>query len=113
MGTGSLTLKACKKWDFQLWSLSPVLSSGWALLGETNKWVPVSKARFHDLATARNGKGSSVSVTAKGPEGEKISVAFLAPGATTPTVVECTIPRGSSVSVRVGTANKAGSCVAI
>ena len=109
----SLAFKKCGKWDFQLWSLSPVLSSGWALLGETNKWVPVSKARFHDLATATSGKDSSVSVTAVGPEGEKISVAFLPPGAKSPTVVECTIPRGSSVSVRVGTANKAGSCVAI
>ena len=55
----------------------------------------------------------AIKVTAVGPEGEAIEVAWLKPGATTPTIVKCTIPRGSAVSVRIGTNNPEGSCVAL
>jgi hypothetical protein len=89
-----------------------VLGNGWALLGEPSKWVPVSAARFRDLEYDSTA-GTSCSVTAVGPEGEMIEVAWLKPGDTTPTVVKCTIPRGSAVSVRIGTANPEGSCVAL
>ena len=83
--------------------------------GEPDKWIPVSNARFRDLdyssVSGPSGATTSASVTAVGVEGEKISVAWLAPEATAPTVVVCTIPRGSAVSVRVSSASPKGECV--
>jgi hypothetical protein len=75
--------------------------------------VVVSTARFTDLATATSGSDTSASVTAMGPEGETIEVAWLAPGSTTPTIVKCVMPRGSAVSVQIGTAMKEGQCVQV
>ena len=72
-----------------------------------------SKGCFDSLETDTAGAATSASVTARGPEGEKIEVAWLAPGSTTPTVVSCTMPRGSAVSVQIGTANPKGSCVQV
>lgn len=112
-GSSTISLKACGKWDFQLWALAPVLGNGWTLLGEPSKWVPVSAARFHSLAYDSNGADTEASVIAVGPEGEKIEVAWLAPSATTPTVVSCVIPRGSAVSVQIGSNNPKGSCVQV
>jgi hypothetical protein len=48
-----------------------------------------------------------------GPEGETIEVAWLAPDSTTPTIVKCVMPRGSAVSVQIGTAMKEGQCVQV
>jgi hypothetical protein len=107
----TITLKICDKWDFQLHAIAPVLSNGWALLGEPNKWVPVSNARFRDLAHGTAGAVTSASVTAVGVVGEKVLVAFLAPKATAPTVVVCTVGSGSAVSVRVSSASPKGECV--
>ena len=45
-----LALPATDKWTFNVWSFSPRMPSGWALLGEcTSKWVPVSPQRFEDV----------------------------------------------------------------
>ena len=45
-----LVLPATDKWTFNVWSFSPRMPSGWALLGEcTSKWVPVSPQRFEDV----------------------------------------------------------------
>ena len=41
-----LVVPACDRADFRLFHAAPRLSNGWALLGETTKWVPTSKARF-------------------------------------------------------------------
>ena len=43
-----LPISPCGQWDFQVFTLSPVVQ-GWALLGEPDKWVSVSEARFSDL----------------------------------------------------------------
>ena len=140
----TIALKICDKWDFQLHAVAPVMvrrtqafplmicqwepqvlahtalivwqANGWALLGEPDKWVPVSNARFRDLAYESDGGPgdvTSASVTVVGVEGEDISVAWLAPTATAPTVVVCTVARGSAVSVRVSTASPKGTCVPI
>ena len=111
----TLVLKACDKWDFQLHAVAPVLPNGWALLGEPDKWVPVSNVRFRDLTYDSDGGGgaNSASVTVIGVEGEKVSVAWLAPDATAPTVVECAIPRGSAVVVRVSSARPKGVCLPV
>lgn len=52
-------------------------------------------------------------MTALGPEGETVEVAWLAPGATTPTIVKCVMPHGSAVSVQIGTTMKEGKCVQV
>jgi hypothetical protein len=70
-------------------------------------------ARFKDLATTTSGSDTSASVTAVGPEGEAVEVAWLAPGATTPTIVKCVMPHGSAVSVQIGTTMKQGQCVQV
>jgi hypothetical protein len=49
--TQPLVLPRTDKASFQLWSFSPRLAGGWALLGEVHtKWVPVSTTRFSDVA---------------------------------------------------------------
>lgn len=108
----SVTLQPCGKWDFQLYALAPVLGNGWTFLGEQDKWVPVSAARFSDLmfASSKSGADSSASVIATGSEGEVINVSWLAPGLSTPTVVSCTIAGGSKVYVEVSTAHPTGVC---
>eukprot|EP00039_Didymoeca_costata_P026389 m.15829 g.15829 ORF g.15829 m.15829 type:complete len:770 (+) comp5505_c0_seq1:20-2329(+) len=108
MGGDTIEFKMCKKYDFQVYSLSPVLPNGYAFIGEQSKWVPVSRARFSDLEYGDDGSDSYVSVIALGMETEKIDVSFLAPKATTPTVVSCTIPRGSKVKVTLS--SKGSSC---
>lgn len=111
----TIPLKTCGKWDFQLHAVAPVLPNGWALLGEPDKWVPVSNERFRDLSYSSGGGGGDgfSSVTAMGVEGEAVSVAWLAPNATTPTTVVCTIARGSAVLVRVSIVlgRPKGTCV--
>ena len=110
----TIPLKTCGKWDFQLYAVAPVLPNGWALLGEPDKWVPVSNERFRDFSSSGGGGGDgSSSVTTMGVEGETVSVAWLAPNATTPTTVVCTIARGSAVSVRVSIVlgRPEGACV--
>ena len=44
--------------------------SGWAVIGETAKWVPVNNARITDVSY----DSSSVTVTAAGVHGETVSV---------------------------------------
>ena len=43
-GVGALPLPVSDKVNFTVHSFAPVSSSGWALLGELSKWVPVSAA---------------------------------------------------------------------
>ena len=93
----SIDLKACGKWDFQIWSISPILGNGWALLGEQSKWVPVSAARFSQLTWD---SGGTASVVATGHEGEVVEVAWAKKAGAT-VVARCVIPRGSSVLVSV------------
>jgi len=73
LGPGSsLTAKACGRYDFQLYSIAPVLPNGWALIGETAKWVPVNSVRFSDLSY----DDDSVTVTLNGAVNEAIVVSF-------------------------------------
>ena len=47
IGTGSgITLRKCAKTDFLLLHTAPLLSNGWAVLGELDKWIPVAAARL-------------------------------------------------------------------
>ena len=115
-GAEKIAFKKCDRWDFQLWASAPVLANGWTLLGEPSKWVPVSSSRFEDLQVSSDGDTTSVSVTANGPPGETITVAWLKPGASStrnpsPMLVNCTIPAGGAVSVRVHSGTGTRMCV--
>jgi hypothetical protein len=113
--TDSIAFKACDRWDFQVWAHAPVLENGWVLLGEPSKWVPVSNARFQDLTLNMDGNTASASVTARGPPGEAITVAWLAPGEfTKPLLANCVMPAGGAVNVRVSNASSTEfRCVAV
>ena len=37
-----INLVACGEVDFQVWHTAPVFASGWSILGELSKWVPVA-----------------------------------------------------------------------
>ena len=57
-GASFVSLNACGSYDFQVLTVAPLLPNGWALLGEPDKWVHVSNARFRALSydgnTVRN-----------------------------------------------------------
>lgn len=67
---------------YALVHLAPLRASGWALLGELGKWVPVASQRF---AAVEDGDGASgqqaAALTAelRGAPGEEVEVAFLSP----------------------------------
>ena len=97
----AIDFTACGKWDFQTWALAPVdAASGFALLGEQSKWVPVSATRFSELEHSVSTGRSGAAVTAKGIFREEIEVSWyhrLIDGFQT--VVKCTV--GESGTVRV------------
>ena len=64
--------------DFELYSISPLFSSGWALLGELDKVVRVSPARF--AWVAGDGEGLRFEVTGSSGMGEEVVVTLLQPG---------------------------------
>ncbi|KAH8078448.1 hypothetical protein JL720_9639 [Aureococcus anophagefferens] len=74
------------------WTRDPhrrsVLPNGWAFLGETAKWIAVSNDRVEAIAYDDAG----VHVTVRGAAGERVDLAFLAPGAARATHLACTIP---------------------
>jgi hypothetical protein len=87
---------AATKLDFTLHHIVPRLPlSSWALLGEAaSKWVPVSAARFSDLAdhAASPASPAGFSVTVSGAPGEQVEVWALAPGTDAPQKVTCLLP---------------------
>ena len=69
--TAGLDIVPCGLSDLQLWSIAPLLGdSGWALLGEPDKWVSVSRQRFANLTANKDG----ASVTVTGAAGESVAV---------------------------------------
>jgi hypothetical protein len=72
-GGGSLNAVACGKWDFQVYSVSPVLSNGYAVIGEANKWVPVNNMRFADISY----DSTSITASLRGVEDESVEVSWL------------------------------------
>lgn len=102
MSSDSIAIKACGKWDFQHWALAPVFANGLALVGEQNKWVPVSNARFSNLKWyGTSGSDVGAAVDASGPQGETIQVSWAQSGNAKPIVVECTIPQGDSARISI------------
>lgn len=60
--------------DFDVWHFAPVGGSGWALLGELSKWVPVSPQRVLGVEDAwgEEGEGAGVLVRVRGTHGERV-----------------------------------------
>ena len=66
-----LSISQCGKSDFQYWMIPPnQTSNGVTLLGELNKIVPVSAARFSDIILSDN----DVMVKVNGVPSEKVPV---------------------------------------
>ena len=83
-----LGISQCGKVDFQYWVIPPYLmSSGLVLLGELNKIVPVSEARFSDIITTAD----DVVVKIKGVPTEKVPVTVYSMSTNKAWVVECII----------------------
>jgi hypothetical protein len=61
---------------WRLYSASPLLHDGYALLGEVGKFVPVSPARFALTQSA----GFGVYVSLRGAPRESVTVAWVGPG---------------------------------
>ncbi|KAH8061053.1 hypothetical protein JL722_4347 [Aureococcus anophagefferens] len=83
------------EWTFEIHTVAPVLPNGWAFLGETAKWIAVSNDRVEAIAYDDAG----VHVTVRGAAGERVDLAFLAPGRgprTSPARSRCTRPRSPS-----------------
>jgi len=109
-GDTPLALKACGRYDFQLFNVAPREANGWALLGEVAaKWVGVSPARFSDIVADAAG----ISAVVKGSQGEQVSVAFAKPGAANTgddvVSVKCVIPVSGAARVTMPAATCVGA----
>jgi hypothetical protein len=108
-GSQPLVLPVTTEATFNLWTLCPRLSSGWALLGEcSTKWVPVSTQRFYNIV---DDSMVGLSVHVKGPPKEVVQVSATAPKSLTIETVACTIPQGGVAIARFS--NSGSSCVAV
>ena len=107
--------------DFELYSVSPLQASGWALVGELGKVVRVSPARFAYVAPAAGGLEFGV----LGAPGEAVSVSVLAPPAAgsgggggggggavagSMLAVELSLPSGGSLTVTCSGQGAAAAC---
>lgn len=107
-----ISFKACGKWDFQIWAFAAFdPNSGFALLGEQSKWVPVSRARFSDLehssSMTSSGHWQEAAVTAKGSYGEELVVSWAhSESGLKPITIKCTIPESSTIRIRVTRTDK-------
>lgn len=109
-GDKPLALKACGRYDFQLFNVAPRETNGWALLGEVaTKWVGVSPARFSNVAADTAG----ISAVVKGSHGEQVNVAFAKPGVANTddgvVSVKCVIPASGAARVAMPAATCVGA----
>jgi hypothetical protein len=67
---------------FEILSLSPLLTNGYALLGEIGKFTRVSPVRFTGIVASSNGSGDGPGMTTwvAGAADETVDVAVLVPG---------------------------------
>jgi len=84
------------KASFALLHVSPVgQASGWALVGEMDKWVATSADRFADAEDSPMG----LNVELKGDSGETVRVGFAKAGGRAITTVACTIGPSGRISI--------------
>jgi len=103
-----LQLPKTDKHTFVLWSLSPVLPNGWALLGEREKWVPVSNDRLQNLRYAYNDDTAEnrVSVEIVGTSGETVTVSFWEHTKQKLVSVDCVLALSGRALAKVTSAGK-------
>ena len=89
--------------DFPVYTLSPVVG-GYALLGERDKWVSVSRQRFSQLTLSS--KGGSVVVAVQ--PGERVSVLWSTPSGTRESV--CQADKGATTMTATINSNGGGQC---
>ena len=102
-----LTVKACHKYDFQLYTfvpLSTMTSAGsgkdrWFLSGEIDKWITASKQRFSNIE--QDYDNGNIAVTIDGTVGEKVNVGFVNTKDLSSQVVECIIGENERAVVRM------------
>eukprot|EP00038_Savillea_parva_P003881 m.131333 g.131333 ORF g.131333 m.131333 type:complete len:864 (-) comp11310_c0_seq2:981-3572(-) len=106
--THTLALSPCDPSTFDLVTVSPRVAKGsWALLGEPNKWVSVSTERFSTMVATPE----QATVTASGPPGETITVAFATPLPSSTTVTgTCTMGANGQVEITAKASPPAVTC---
>jgi len=68
-----LHLPIGKDWgDFQLWTVAPIFDNHWAFLGETDKFVAVSKQRFEQISSS----DGTIVLHVVGTAGEMLTFSF-------------------------------------
>ena len=90
--------------DFALWHTAPAFESGWSLLGELAKYVPVSEARFYNLAVA----GGGAAVGLRGAAGERVEVAWVKGAGGAVVVSSCVLDGAGRATATVDSAAGAG-----
>jgi hypothetical protein len=87
------------KADFKFYHIAPVFSNGWAVLGETDKFISVSHPRFNHVNVDSNG----IYVDLRGVYNEKITIYFAQKSSSTYTVVSygCVVPETGIVGIQV------------
>ena len=99
-----IKLGVVAKYNFNLWTIAPVLEGGWALLGEAQtKWVAVSAKRF----TRVDADSTSLTVQMRGEAGESVEVWIVPPAAgqgevavAEPVSVGCVVSGGGTAVLR-------------
>ena len=95
----ALPLRSFNEWDFQVWTIAPRGSNGWAFLGEAGtKWVGVSRRRFVSVGVASDG---GLLVHCRGTSGEKIELLAVPPGASQAVAVAHTFEATGVAPVRI------------
>jgi hypothetical protein len=82
-----LTLQTAMPLNFSMWTIIPIEANGWALQGETMKWVSVSSTRFLNLSLLSS-VGGGLEVLVAGSTNESIEVSFVRPAGTV-VMVKC------------------------
>ena len=89
---------------------APVLSNGWALLGETGKFVPASSKRVRRLSLSRDStSGTGIDACLVGVEGEQFAVAARAPNGAVLTA-DCIFSEGGEGQVGLHCSAEKCSC---
>ena len=93
-----LLLGPCGQGDFQYWSIAPILGyTLWALLGELDKVVTVSEARFTEIT----GTWREFTVHLAGTPGETVNVALYYVFYIKPLIVPCKISSSGTAVLHV------------
>eukprot|EP00659_Diplonema_papillatum_P007521 gene7521-11520_t len=86
--TSGIKIGQVDKWDFNYWTIAPVLASGYTMLGEIDKWITASTQRFSGLTTTATG----FAVNVAGLVGEQVHLSYLEPNSLAPKTLTITIP---------------------